>query len=221
MVEDKAPDDPGEFAIAVNKLCDYLAGNRTRKFRGNAAPEVRRVAFGLMLFRDLLDNYRKSLTIADISATGIREAYAILDHLKTGRQHPISKHIVGIHSDRFRPQRAPAGGIEIEGRKVVVGVARAYALVAGITPNRARTEVANAARAGGIRFTNGMIRQWDDRFRRPDGIAEDLAKADPGPEAWADLLLKISSDDPRDVLQNGMKLIACWWMVAKLPGAPT
>jgi hypothetical protein len=72
-----------------------------------------------------------------------------------------------------------------------------------------------------MRFTNGMIRQWDDRFKRPDGIPEEVAKADPGPDAWADLLLSISSDDPRDVFQNGMKLIGCWWAVAELRVAPT
>jgi hypothetical protein len=217
MADDKAPDDPGEFADAVNQLCDYLAGDQTRKFRGNAALEVQQVAFGLNLIRERLDSYRKSLTIAHITPTALREAYAILDHLRTGRKHPISKHIVGIHSDRFRPQRATVSGIEIEGRKVVVGVTRAYARVAGVTLNRARTEVVDAAHAAGIRFTNGMIRQWDDRFKRPDGVAQEVAKADPGPDAWADLLLKMGSDDPRDVLQNGMKLIACWWMVAKLP----
>jgi len=77
------------------------------KFDGHQpAEDVRQVAIGLALIRELLDGFVASMTeSAAMPGSGIREAYAIIDHLTSGRAHPVAKHISGLKSARFRPNR--------------------------------------------------------------------------------------------------------------------
>jgi hypothetical protein len=211
------PTDPGEFAEAVVRLYDYLLGARTLPFKGNDAQEVRQVAFGLNLIREMLDCWVKGRDSELMQRSGVREAYAILDHLTTGRRHPISVHIRGIHSGRYRPSRAPVNAIEHEAQRVVVGVCRAYARSANISANAARTKVVAASRKIGIHFTKDMIKKWDDRFKRPDGVEETDAKADFRSEAYAHGLLSETDRDPERVLGLGLTWISKWCAVPRLP----
>jgi hypothetical protein len=190
------PSDAGDFAAAVNKMVDWLNGPQTSRFTGNVSSDVRQVAYGLTLLRQLLDSCTKQIALSErIPTTGIKEAYAILDHLRTGRKHPISFHVQGIHSGRFRPSRAPANALEQEARKVAVGVARAYAQVARISANAARGKVVSDARELGIKFTNDAIKKWDDRFRGQEGVDGPASAYDPGPDVWMSSLLRGADGD--------------------------
>jgi hypothetical protein len=78
--DDIPPDDPGDFAKAVNDLYRHEV-ERTSKPPQNLSLEVRRSAFGLALIRQLLDQHTKSNHLsAYLPASGIREAYGILYH---------------------------------------------------------------------------------------------------------------------------------------------
>ena len=91
-LDNVSPTNPGDFAEAVCALYKHSTKRESEPFRGNVSIEVRRAAFGLALIRNLLDACARSISLsADIPASGIREAYAILDHLTAGRKHPISE----------------------------------------------------------------------------------------------------------------------------------
>ena len=109
--EDSLPSDPGEFASSVIKMYDYLLGDRTHPFKGNTAREVRQVAFGLNLIRAMLDDFVKGRDSEEMPRSGVREAYAILDHLTSGHKQPVSAHIKGIRSGRLN-RAGFAGGSE-------------------------------------------------------------------------------------------------------------
>ena len=208
QTEDIAPSDPAEFAAAVNRLCAYLSGDRMRPFKGNSAREVRQVAFGLNLIREMLDSYSKKVHWARRPATGLTEAYAILDHLETGRAHPISSHIQGIHSGKFRPQHMRVHKLEIEGRMMVTGFVRAYAQTAKVSSNAARKKAVAIAAEEGIPFTNGQVMQWE---RRADqyGLRKDLEK-------WENEFMRLAKGEPNWLVEHGRQKIAALWRVAEL-----
>jgi hypothetical protein len=214
--ENVPPTDPGAFAAPVNALYRRAIKGKFEPFQGNKSSEVRRAALGLALLRQLLDQHTKSLSLsAGMPASGIREAYGILDHLTTGKQHPISKHIHGIHSGQFRPQHVPVNAIEQEARKIVVAVVRAYARAAGVTPHYARQVVVEAAEKIGCKFTNDQIKKWDDRFRKPDGVDDAHASPDVGPDCWAEKLSE--AGEAQKVLAVGVTWIWKWWAVPETP----
>jgi hypothetical protein len=206
--EDVAPSDPAEFAAAVNGLCAYLSGNRARPFKGNSAREVRQVAFGLNLFREMLDSYAEKVHWTRRPATGLMEAYAILDHLETGRAHPVATHVRGIHSGKFRPQHMRVHKLEAEGRMMLVGFVRAYAQTAKVSSNAARTKAVAIAAEEGISFTNGQVMQWERRADQ-SGSKEDLEK-------WENEFIRLANREPNWLVEHGRQRIAAWWRVAQL-----
>jgi hypothetical protein len=135
-----------------------------------------------------LDDHAKSIELsAEIPASGIREAFAILDYLTTGRKHPISKHIEGLRSGRYHPQKANVNAIERAAQAIVVGVLRAYMAETGARQSDALRQVVVAAKSAGISFSGtkdspgNQIRMWDRWFSEnkvalPDHFATQLRK---------------------------------------------
>jgi hypothetical protein len=67
------PSDAGDFAAAVNKMVDWLNGPQTSRFTGNVSSDVRQVAYGLTLLRQLLDSCTKQIALSErIPTTGSR-----------------------------------------------------------------------------------------------------------------------------------------------------
>jgi hypothetical protein len=189
---DVSPDDDGEFAAAVNKLYRHAVKGDPKPFQGNIGLEVRQAAFGLALLHQLVEQNAKSMRLsADIPSSGIGEALGILDHLTTGKDHPISKHIKGIHSGKFRPQHAEANSIERFRHMIIVGVVRAYMAATGAKQAEALRQVVRAAKRAGLIFSGinvpeNQIRMWDRLFRKrgdrgPDAVANDLLRSNRSP----------------------------------------
>lgn len=205
--DDVLPENPGKFAKAVNDLYRHAVECKPEPFQGNVSLEVRQAAFGLALIRQLLDQHAKSIYLsADMPGSGIREAYGILDHLTTGRDHPISKHIKGIHSGAFRPQHAEVNSIERFGQKIIVGLVRAYMAATGAKQAEALRQAVNAAKKAGSDFTAEQIRGWDKKFTR---------ETDRGPDYLAAELSK--KGDPQLILDLGATWIWKWWGVPMPP----
>jgi hypothetical protein len=130
-------DGDGNFAAAVIKLYNH-ARSGARPFDGNASDDVRRVAFGLALIRDLVEEHARTITFsAHIPSSAIGEALSIIEHLTTGREHPVSRHIRGIHSGRFRPQHASVTHVQRFRQYVFVGLVRAVMAVTGAPQSQA------------------------------------------------------------------------------------
>jgi hypothetical protein len=201
-----APENNGDFAAAVIKLYDHAVKKSTGPFEGNISRQVRQAAFGLALLRQLVQQHAKSIALSkDLPSSGIGEALGILDHLITGKDHPIARHINGIHSGRFR-QGHPANAIENEGRKIVVAVVRAYAKAANTSQLKARqVVVAEAAKNPDCNFTEHQIKKWDDRFRGREGAPSD------GPDVYAAKLSE--AGDATEILALGLTWIWKLWAV--------
>ena len=200
-LDNVSPTNPGDFAEAVCALYKHSTKRESEPFRGNVSIEVRRAAFGLALIRNLLDACARSISLsADIPASGIREAYAILDHLTAGRKHPISRHIDGIHSGKYRPQHAPGNAIEREGQKIVVGVVRAYMIAACVLESEALRKTIAAAAERECNFTVDQIKGWSKKFSQEN---------DQGPDYYAATLSK--AGDAPQILALGATWIWKWW----------
>jgi hypothetical protein len=120
---------------------------------------------------------------------------AVLDHLTTGRDHPIARHINGIHSGAFRPQHAPINAIEQEAQKIVVAVVAAYAKSANVSQRVALKAIILAAAKGECHFTSDQIKGWKRKFRN-----------DRGPAIWEAKL-----NEAPDVFGVGISWIWKWW----------
>jgi hypothetical protein len=209
---DPEPDD-GDFARAVIGLYkrNLSAELQKRPFSGAASREVRQCANGLALMRQLLDDFmrRNTLTGADIEASGVGDAYAIIDHLVTGKAHPIAKHIRGLGAGGIRFARMPPNDFERLTQRIAVGAVRALQWSEAIGLRAATRAIADGLgqRGHDFRPTAGQIRAWHYAFE---------GDADPGPDTFAGEIIKrseIRETSPRD---EGLRLIIEYTGVAKV-----
>lgn len=205
MAKEKPPKqdlDRGEFAQAVIKLYRWNISAKApdAPFAGDTRLEVRRCANGLALITQLLDDYmlKNTLVGAEIAAAGVGDAYAILDHLTSGRDHPIAKHIKGLHSGTFRPQHAPANKHDRLVQRIVVGAVLAIQAHDEPGQNAAiKKLVENLEQAGVEGYpTAGQVKSWYHALRSDDG-----------PRAYAGEILKRATACQTSPLQEGVWMI--------------
>jgi hypothetical protein len=197
------PDD-GEFARAVIKLFDWnmSADPQKRALTSRASVEARQCANGLTFIKQLLNEFmhRNTLTGNDIAETGIGDAYAIVDHLISGKAHPIARHIRGLGAAGLRAQRAEANEFARLTQRIVVGAARALQ-----TSDRVGIRVATRAIANGLnqrnsefRPTAAKIKAWHCLFERWSDI---------GPDVFAREIIERSEIRGTSTLDEGLQLI--------------
>jgi len=173
--------DNADFAAAVIDLYNAAIRGELKIFSGNQDREVREVAFGITIIRQLLDREAKADKAQPDPTKPILGALAIVDALTSGRDHPIWRHIAGLKSKRFRMQNAPPNLLEQMGRVVVVGLVRAYQEVANVSASAARDAVIAACRFRDFEFGKEQIRRWDRTFRE---------QSEQGPDAFANLFFE-------------------------------
>ncbi|MFO1102475.1 MAG: hypothetical protein U1E20_06200 [Methylocystis sp.] len=207
-----APEDKGDFARSVVKLYKWAISDQSQPPPGKPDREVRQCANGLALIRKLLDQHMKAVTPLsdDIAASGMREAYGILDYLTTGKTHPIAKHIAGIRS-AFRPNRQSPDELGKLSHIVVVGTVRAvqaeHLMKEGVELKESvalRLCVAKFENSG-FEFTADTIRGWSNAFKREN---------EPGPDAFATDILKRAKLAESTALDEGLKLYLQYFAVA-------
>jgi hypothetical protein len=205
--------DNADFAAAVIDLYKHAIRGKLAKFSGNQDREVRRVAFGLTIIRQLVERELRASNAPVDPATPLIEGLAIIDALTGGRDHPIWRHIAGLRSGRFRPQNAPPNLIEELRRACVVGLVRAYAQTATASQRAAREAVIKACRFNDFEFGAEQIKRWDRTYRE---------QQDQGPDAFANEFIKRSKTlkeppMPEDrVLRIGRDWI---WRLCAVPDA--
>jgi hypothetical protein len=177
-VPENIADLPEEFANAVSKLIDYTHRRKLEEFEGDDSLDVRRVAFGLEMIRQLVDDrfgkVEKRGNYDDIPSEALWQAKEIVYALLTGEDHPILKYVVGIRSSGFRSQDQSAAQADIlkkEPRACIVGLARAYAQAAGLKLFPATKAVVATFRDY---FTVAQVRTWDSRFRKAKDATPDM-----------------------------------------------
>ena len=148
-------------------------------------------------------------------ASGVGDADAILNHLTSGKAHPIANHIRGLRSAAFRPQHAPANEYERFVQRIVVGAARALQQSGGKGLNVSiRTLVEGVCKAGSeFQPTEAQVKGWHYAFDRD---------RDPGPDVFAQEIIDPATAHPKSsVLQEAVWIIFEHAAVASpLPGAP-
>jgi hypothetical protein len=158
-----------EFSHDVVNLYKYLIGATEQNPSPLANRDVERCASGLRLLRILLDEYSKSLnTSKAYPHTGVIDAYGILDHLVTGRSHPVARHIDGIHSRVFRANVAPAGELEQFQQAVVVSLINIIITEEKVTRNKAATLIVEHFKRHNFGFTVDQLISWDRKFKNED-----------------------------------------------------
>jgi hypothetical protein len=199
------PDDDVEFAHSVIDLYKWELSDKKQAYAGKLSRDVRRVAYGLVLIRQLLDEKMRSLSGApDIAASGIREAYGILDHLTTGLDHPIATHIAGIRSKDFRPHKVSIAEIGSLAQAVVVGAMRAVARSEKTTEAAARRAIVNKFAGSEYAFTEAQIKGWHYKF---DGTKDGL------PDAICNEILRAAEAGNQTALNIGAHFISGYWAV--------
>ena len=189
--EPRAPENvadlPVEFANAVSSLIDHAQRGALKEFKGDSTRDVRRVAFGLEIIRQLVDDRFAKVeqrgNYDDVPGEALWQAKEIVHALLTGEDHPILKYVLGIRKSGFRSQDQGAKQADIlkkEPRACIVGLCRAYAKAARVKLYPATEKVIETFRGSqGFSFTVPQVRRWDDRFRRdqdpmPDVFAESI-----------------------------------------------
>jgi hypothetical protein len=198
-----APND-GDFARKVIGLYRHAVARPGETYPGNQDLDVRRVALGLALMRQLLDEHsRRPHRLADIAESGIAEARGILAHLTTGEDHPVARHIVSLRTRR--PQNAPANAIDKTRQANIVGVVRAYGVVANVPESVAIRKVVQALKGTELDMSEGQVRNWHNRT---DQLADKFASH----------LLSLAAPDPGRVLALGVTHIMCLSGVPPIDG---
>lgn len=208
---EEPPENADDFAAAVIKLYDHAVKGKgdPEPIAGNQSREVGEVAFGLAFLRQLLDEYAKRPhVLADIPESGVASAYGILDHLTTGNNHPIARHIKGIRSGRFRPGHAPANSVERARQAVIVGLVRAIQSFSGIIQSEAIRKAVEAAQIGGVALKEAQIRNLDNRFRTEGNSLPDIFES---------TFLRGGASSIDRMLALGTHHISALWSVPKLP----
>jgi hypothetical protein len=221
--------DNADFAAAVIELYKAAMRGELEKFAGTQDREVREVAFGITIIRQLLDREAKAEKAPPDPAKPVLGALAIVDALTSGRDHPIWRHIAGLKSKRFRMQNAPPNRAEHLGRVCVVGLVRAYQQTANVSAKVARDAVIAACRFEDFAFGTEQIKRWDRTFREqneqgPDAFAnlffDEVKKLEEAIEAGDERakgfewFTKLGPDDR--VLAIGRKRV---WQTWAIPGA--
>src|SRR5512132_3066432 len=81
-----------EFMDQVDRLIDRVLLKESWS-RGEESRDVRRVAFGLVALRRLVEREIAATPLYDLSAKGLIEAAEILEALTTGFQHPVHDYL--------------------------------------------------------------------------------------------------------------------------------
>ncbi len=184
-------DEDADFTAAVIGLYKAALGGRLQTFVGNQDRDVRKVAFGLTILRQLVD--REMRAGNPDPGLPLLEAQQIIDALTTGRNHPVWQHVRGLKTERFRPQRAAPNSLESLGRIAVVALVRAYAQTASVSARAARGAVIEACRFADFEFGAEQIKGWDRTFRK---------EQDQGPDAFANQFIEDASKLYRAIEEN-------------------
>lgn len=162
---DKA--EKADFAKQCIAAYDVARGLVPLGDGGQPEEDVRHVACGLAVLSELADAHLKTMkSSADLPGSGLRDAKGIIDHLLTGRAHPIARRIEGLKSARFRGGAVKKNAIDETAQMVAVAVVRAYAQKAGRKQAAARRDVVAKAASAGIRFKVDGLKNWHDDFHR-------------------------------------------------------
>jgi hypothetical protein len=180
----KLATDVGELyqAAISGKLADHAAVNDD---------EVREVAFGLTVLRQMTDHHLKKFEadrdLTRLPSSGLCEASRIIDALTTGNDHVIFRYIKGLRASRKRSDQ--------ECHKMLGGLVHAYAeaKAKGKKPNirKAALAVVEFIEPNG-RFDDEQLRRWArmDVSRHTERFLND-AKASAGDRPLAEEVLKV------------------------------
>jgi hypothetical protein len=162
--------DRAQSVIDLYKLT--LEGKRSK---ADWPRDVRQVALGLVVLRQLVDNYKAELAgkSADWRAnSAIAEADAIIEALVTGHAHPIWDHINSLRSGDFRPQHAPVTRIERQRQLCLIGAIYAYSDASAKRHAEARRIVLESVPSNDFSFTTEQVRKWMSRLADDPGWRE-------------------------------------------------
>jgi hypothetical protein len=205
------PDD-GEFTRAVIKLFDWNMSADPQKralTTSSLSVEARQCANGLALIKQLLNEFMRQNTLTgnDIAETGIGDAYAIVDHLISGKAHPIARHIRGLGAAGLRAQRAQANDFTRLTQRIVVGAARALQ-----TSDRVGIRVATRAIANGLSQGNSEFRPTAAQIKAWHYLFESWS--DIGPDVFAREIIERSGIRGTSKLDEGLRFIIEYTKVA-------
>jgi hypothetical protein len=157
--------------------------------RGPVDDEVREVAFGLAILRQITDHYLKKFEadpdVTRLPSSGLCDASRIIDALTTGKDHVIFRYIRGLRASRKRGDQ--------ECHEMLGGLVSAYAKAKG-----QKTSIREAALAvvefiePDGRFDDEQLRRWArmDVSRYTERFLNE-AKASAGDRPLAEEVLKV------------------------------
>ncbi|MEJ0095785.1 MAG: hypothetical protein WDN46_20970 [Methylocella sp.] len=200
--------DHSAFAKEVERAYRIARGLQSLEAGGQPEEDARRVGTGLALINELLDAYAAKMKLSgELPGSGLRDAYGIVEHLTTGRDHPIARHILGIKTDQFRRGKMRPTGETRLAQIVAVAAVRGYAMKAGGQQAPARRAVIAQAALYKIVLTATDLKNWHDAFQ----VEKDI-----GPDVFANELVNGCSD-AQQVLELGATWIWKFWAVPSLP----
>ena len=212
----------GEFAQSVVKLFQWNIAPpaKQKRWTAEAARDVRRCANGLALIHLLLARFMEDLAPTKsptrsgrrppddaFAASGISDAFAIMAHLTTGHEHPIARHVRGLQSGAFRPQKAPANEFDLLVRTIFAGAVLAVAREEKGSRERAIKALVGWLQAKKSEFlpTEAAVRGW---------VTAAVRDPKNGAETFANEFKKRADSNASSALEEALKVIVAYTAVA-------
>jgi hypothetical protein len=194
-----------DFSMEVIRLYKWSIGDMAKPYDEEPDRDIRRCANGLRFITVLLTEYmRETPRPAGFSDTGVQEAYGIIEHLLTGKAHPISRHIQGIHSARFRANAAPVADLERLAQAVVVATVIAIMEQSNEIQSRAIRQIVNKFISTDFAFTENQIKGWVTWFKNHKELL---------PQAIKSKIFQRSQMLSRSADDIGCEMITHYWSV--------
>jgi len=198
-------EENADFSSAVIRLYKWSTGDMAKPYDEEPDRDIRRCANGLRFITVLLEEYmHMNPRPPGFSDTGVQEAFGIIEHLLTGKAHPISRHIQGIHSERFRANTAPVVDLERLAQAVVVATVIAIMEQNNEIQSRAIREVVKKFISADFAFTENQIKGWMAWFKSHKELL---------PQAIKSEIIRRSQMLSRSADDIGYEMIAHYWSV--------
>lgn len=213
LKEKKNQADRASFSRSVIALHKHLSqvhrSNGTKRFGGRVDDDIMRVAAGLTAITRLLEIKFEEIGFGEeMTTTGLRDAFGIVEYLTTGRYHPIADHVAGLRTGYFHPQRQRAAGIDENGRALIVGAVGAFGVASGQDQAKSIRAVSDALKQQGVEVGADQIRGWGRRFKE---------EQHQGPAAFRSYFLERAHNDPTAILNMAQAWGFRWAGVPALP----
>jgi hypothetical protein len=151
-----------QFASDVIEV--YTAAIARRPRQREFDREIRQVAFGLAALRAasnyILGELENDQDVTRLASSGLVDAVAILDALTSGQDHPIWRHIDGLKSGAYRPNRAPKARTERLRRSLAGGLVLALQKAGRLSVREAAKATISRVQSNDFSFTLDQLRKW-------------------------------------------------------------